>query len=151
MLGAIYGGRTAALSAADCRAADGADTAVPVSLSAQRRRELSVSAAFSERLGAILLSGLGIVRTEETILAALGELEELLTKERTEMERSRARLGKAMLLSALERRESRGAQYRTDYPERNDALYQKTTVAACRGDGEIRVTFEPISRKGAEP
>ncbi len=45
-------------------------------------------------------------------------------------------LSGAAALGALERRESRGAHYRTDYTERDDANFMKTTLA----------TFDPASR-----
>ena len=38
-------------------------------------------------------------------------------------------------LAALERKESRGAQFRTDYPERNDAEWLKHIDVSLNGDG----------------
>jgi succinate dehydrogenase / fumarate reductase flavoprotein subunit len=45
-------------------------------------------------------------------------------------------LAEAIALGALERRESRGAHYRTDFPERNDEKFMKSSVAK----------FDPASR-----
>ena len=53
-------------------------------------------------------------------------------------------LGKALLYSALERRESRGAHFRRDYPERNDERYLRTTVATCFEKDEIQISFKKI-------
>ena len=39
----------------------------------------------------------------------------------------------AIVLGALERRESRGAQYRTDYPERNDEDWLKHIDISLNG------------------
>ena len=73
-------------------------------------------------------------------------LEELLAGDLTPWERNRALLGKAIVSSALARRESRGAHYRTDFPQRDDAQFQKTTVAVCR-DGAIDIVFRPIPER----
>ena len=51
-----------------------------------------------------------------------------------------ALLAKAILLSAQERKESRGAHFREDYPETKKE-YQKCSVAQWK-DGEILIRFE---------
>ncbi|MDP9146695.1 MAG: succinate dehydrogenase flavoprotein subunit [Acidobacteriota bacterium] len=52
-------------------------------------------------------------------------------------------LARVITLGALQRNESRGAHYKPDYPERDDANWLKTTRAKC-SDGEIRLTYEPV-------
>lgn len=52
-------------------------------------------------------------------------------------------LAEAIALGALERRESRGAHYRSDYTNRDDANFMKTTLARHAG-GTTTVEFVPI-------
>jgi succinate dehydrogenase / fumarate reductase flavoprotein subunit len=52
-------------------------------------------------------------------------------------------LGRVITLGALARNESRGAHYKPDFPNRDDANWLKTTRAKwC--NGEIHLTYEPV-------
>jgi succinate dehydrogenase / fumarate reductase flavoprotein subunit len=53
-------------------------------------------------------------------------------------------LAEALAKGALERRESRGAHYRSDYTERDDANFMKTTVARCDANLRTSIEFVPI-------
>ncbi len=60
----------------------------------------------------------------------------------------------AIVIGAIERKESRGAQYRTDFPERNDDEWLKHINIAANGEGpevsysEVTLTqWEPEERK----
>ena len=92
----------------------------------------------------ILLSGLGILRDEDGLTNALTGLEQLPGSS-GQTDEKRRMLGEAMLLSARERRESRGAHSRTDYPERDDEHFRKTTVVTFR-DGEIDLRYQAIGK-----
>jgi succinate dehydrogenase / fumarate reductase flavoprotein subunit len=50
-----------------------------------------------------------------------------------------------MLLGAIERTESRGAQYRTDFPERNDDEWLKHITISRNGDGPPEVGYSPVT------
>jgi len=50
----------------------------------------------------------------------------------------------AIVLGALERTESRGAQFRTDFPERNDEQWLKHIDISLNGDGP-GVTYSPVT------
>ena len=52
-------------------------------------------------------------------------------------------LARVITLGALQRNESRGAHYKPDFPERDDADWLKTTRAKF-SDGEIVLTYEPV-------
>jgi succinate dehydrogenase / fumarate reductase, flavoprotein subunit len=52
-------------------------------------------------------------------------------------------LAEVITVGALCRNESRGAHYKPEYPERDDANWLKTTRAKCV-NGEIKLTYEPV-------
>jgi succinate dehydrogenase flavoprotein subunit len=51
----------------------------------------------------------------------------------------------AMVLGAIERKESRGAQFRTDYPERNDEEWLKHIVVTRQDDGTPVISYAPVT------
>jgi succinate dehydrogenase / fumarate reductase, flavoprotein subunit len=55
-----------------------------------------------------------------------------------------------IVLGALERRESRGAQYRTDYPERNDDDWLKHIDISRNGDAP-EIGYSPVTITQWEP
>ena len=135
LLGAIYGGK---------KAAENFNEDLPgkcIELADQE--DADVSSLFSKKLTQILLGGLGIIRNEETIKEAIVKLDEL-DHDLNPKEHTKLILGKAMLRSALERKESRGAHYREDYPQTSEA-YHKTTVATY--DKDIDIRFEDIPER----
>ncbi len=52
-------------------------------------------------------------------------------------------LGRVITLGALQRNESRGAHYKLDFPNRDDANWLKTTRAKW-ANGEIQITYEAV-------
>jgi succinate dehydrogenase / fumarate reductase flavoprotein subunit len=53
----------------------------------------------------------------------------------------------AIVISAIERKESRGAQFRTDYPERNDGEWLKHIDIALAGNGAggPQISYSPVT------
>ena len=90
------------------------------------------------QMNRILLNALGVVRDAQTLEAGIQEIRKLSG--------ALPLLGCAMLESALARKESRGAHWRADYPQRNDAVYCKTTVAHWNGQ-HIAISFESIPER----
>lgn len=136
LLGALHGGITAAKQAI----AEGVPgeslfcTDIPPCdiancLTSDKRRKVS----------SILANGLGIIRTEKAITQAIRQLSEIRSVNNCCDE---LLLADAMLRSALERRESRGAHFREDFPQMDDT-YRKITAATFDEDG-IHINFLDI-------
>src|SRR3954452_11486894 len=111
-------------------------------------------------LQAMMQDNVGIVRTEAEMQAALGHLQQL--KERA----SRAGvvghrefnpgwhtaidlnnlliISEAITRAALERKESRGAQFRDDYPTKDDKFSKVNTMISKNEQGEMAVRWEPL-------
>ncbi|MDP8991860.1 MAG: succinate dehydrogenase flavoprotein subunit [Actinomycetota bacterium] len=53
-------------------------------------------------------------------------------------------LAEALVVSARARTESRGAQYRTDHPLRDDANWMRHTLATRRADGTVELAYKPV-------
>ncbi len=101
----------------------------------------------------ILSEGMGIVRSEETIKEALQNIQRIResgpdTKSQYEtMEfEEQLLLAEGMLQAALNRKETRGAHVRKDYPERLES-YRKTTIVEYK-EKKLRVDFQEIPPAG---
>ena len=51
----------------------------------------------------------------------------------------------AIVVAAIERTESRGAQFRTDHPERNDEQWLKHIDITLNGDGAPQISYSPVT------
>ena len=144
MLGALYGGRRAAETILHESQLPDADI---LTVTEDEPFSEPASSAFVSQVCGILLSGLGIVRNESQLTTALRRLASVQANNKRES--SRLHLAEAMLKSALERRESRGAHYREDYPETRET-YRKMTKAQFRDQVEITFCELPERRDYAD-
>src|SRR5206468_12847049 len=53
-------------------------------------------------------------------------------------------VSEAITRAALERKESRGAQFRDDYPNKDDAFGKVNTIVSKASDGSMHVRREPL-------
>ena len=60
-------------------------------------------------------------------------------------------VAEVIAVSALNRRESRGAHAREDYPERNDEEYLKHTIVHRGADGDPVLDFLPVTMTRWQP
>jgi succinate dehydrogenase/fumarate reductase flavoprotein subunit len=96
-----------------------------------------------DRMVSILLKRMGLLRTEEMLELAREELSSLEKPDLSRTMKAQLMLARAILLCALNRRESRGAHTRLDYPDLDEA-FRKTTKAVLE-EGRIQITYEEIT------
>ena len=136
MLGAVYGGQVAAKNAAE----NPRDSGDITEYTGDDPLDCEPSAEHTRTLCGFLLDGLGIVRCDKEIKAALN----MVNGDSCEnpAETARKFFAQAMLYSALGRMESRGAHCRSDCPDTLD-MFRNTTVSELY-DGAVRITYEDI-------
>ena len=142
LLGAIYGGRVAAECVMKNRIEE-------TNIGVQDTTYSEVSPLLTERISTILYRALPIMRNEADMKAAQQELNAMLTPNLNEAENRRLYLALAMVRSAIERKESRGAHKRVDYPERDDASFRKQSVVRCE-NGKITLALRDIPERRSE-
>jgi succinate dehydrogenase / fumarate reductase, flavoprotein subunit len=102
----------------------------------------------------------GIVRTETEMCEALEKIGNLKTRaDKTGITGNREYnpgwhtaidlknlllVSEAITRAALERKESRGAQFREDYPNKEDRFSKVNTIASRAADGSMQIRLEPL-------
>lgn len=148
LLGAIYGGKKAAETIASLvEKNEKADEyskfyeleEITTDVEKYTSEFESASESFIEEVKDILFASMGIVRNEGILKEGLSKLDKLSERRLNKRERDRLSLARALILSGLFRKESRGANYREDYPERNDEYKGMTRTILKNGEAEIEI------------
>lgn len=124
-------------------------------------------AAIRNRLADIMWHNAGIFRSQEGLLKASRALDELQAQQKECGIRDSSRvyntalvqylelghmltLAKAVVLGALERKESRGCHFREDYPARDDQNFLQHTLVK-KQDGKYVVDYQPVTITHYQP
>lgn len=140
--GLVFGARAGKKMRDELKAPAAKASGLPPAAYSNGPVSVPVDASINE-LQTLMWNQVGIVRTGNGLKQAIKRLEEMAPQvsrphSRREYEARNLQIsGLLVARSALAREESRGAHYRTDYPDHNDAKFKKHSVIT----GE-KVTFE---------
>jgi succinate dehydrogenase / fumarate reductase, flavoprotein subunit len=117
--------------------------------------------AVQRDLQELMQHNVGIVRNEHEMQTALGEIKKLWDRANhvgvignrdfnpgwhTALDlKSLLTVSEAIARAAIERKESRGAQFREDIPEKVERFSKVNTIIVKRNDGSMQVRLEPLS------
>ncbi|MEM4373338.1 MAG: succinate dehydrogenase flavoprotein subunit, partial [Metallosphaera sp.] len=119
------------------------------------------------KLRQVMWDDVGIFRNEDLLKTALSEVEKLRAQVKSMYVTDKSKtynteffnalelrnmmdLAVVIAKSALTRTESRGAHYRTDYPERDDRNWLKHTLAYLKGN-QVEIGFKPVTMTRWQP
>ncbi len=131
--GLVFGARAAEAMAADLNPAASKFLTEPATVAANSQPDPAV-AAVREELRRRAWESMGLERNAEGLRGLLGDLDRLAAQAapatgRASMETlNLLEVARAMAVSALFREESRGAHYRTDFPNTDDARFRGHTL-----------------------
>jgi succinate dehydrogenase / fumarate reductase flavoprotein subunit len=127
LLGAIHGGKTAAEAVlrSESHTLDGSSEGKP---------PVSLGYFRMEPLQSVMRAAMGLERSKGQLENALNAVEKVSVPNEVRL------FSRAITLSALNRTESRGSHFRSDYPDCDPAMRKSSVVRTC--NGEIRFSWE---------
>jgi succinate dehydrogenase / fumarate reductase flavoprotein subunit len=167
----VFGRRAGREMTAYCRSASAptigpaADEPVRAELEALRTRPEGESpSALKDHLASLMMDNVGVFRTAPMMAAAVSGVAEIKARYAHVRVRDTGRVFNTDLLEArelgylidcaeamaIERRESRGAHSRDDYPERDDVNFLAHTLA-YRGEAGPSLRYKPVTITRFEP
>ncbi len=139
---------------------DKIDTVAREALAPFERRDGENPYAIQKDLQETMQNLVGIVRTETEMREALEKIGNFKTRaEKTAVTGNREYnpgwhtaldlknlliVSEAITRAALERKESRGAQFREDYPDKDERFSKVNTIESKSADGSVQVRLEPL-------
>ncbi len=136
------------------------DTVARETLAPFERRDGENPYAIQKDLQEAMQDLVGIVRNENEMRQALGRIDDFKTQaENAAVAGNREynpgwhtaldlknllTVSGAITRAALERKESRGAQFREDYPQKDDAFGKVNTILSRAPDGSMQIRLEPL-------
>jgi L-aspartate oxidase len=133
--GLVFGARAAATIIKEAKQAQHSSTAEPVEHSGSKHDVET----FIQSVQQLMWNKVGIVRSRQSLTEAIQQLQasaQQLPPQTSRRNCEARNIHTAALLiarSALARLESRGAHYRTDYPEHDDARFKKHSIVGEKG------------------
>jgi succinate dehydrogenase / fumarate reductase flavoprotein subunit len=139
---------------------DQVDSAVQEALGPFDRGDGENPYQIQKDLQQLMQDNVGIVRTESEMQYALAHLQELKRRAKhagvtgnreynpgwhTTIDLNNLIcVSEAITRAAIERKESRGAQFREDYPEKDDRFSTVNTIISKASDGTMQIRLEPL-------
>lgn len=152
LLGAVYGGRIAARTVTACRIENGSERSLKPSKGVKSSLVFDHGEYFNcsgcdgteEKISSILTVNMPVLRTRTGLEGGLSEIRRLMeiSNNSKSVTYCRLLLAEAFLLSAVSRRESRGAHYVSEYPETEDD-FRKISIAHSTGE-DVSIRFAEI-------